>query len=115
MTPASPSDELRAGSLPGLPPDKGVAQLRWLIQRVAAGDLPVQALIGNFRALYEGVERTGRPQYRSKDEARLVWDVLWVLEFYSPDPARESDASQWNSAAAVLEVVRDAARRLEAI
>jgi len=109
------ADELRAGSLPGLPPEKGIAQLRWLIQRVAGGDLPVQTLITNFRALYEGVERSGRPQYRSKEEARLIWDVLWVLEFYSPDPGRESDPSEWNNAAGVLEVVRDAARRLEAI
>jgi len=109
------ADELRAGPLPGLPFEKGIAQLRWLIQRVAAGDLPVQALITHFRALYEGVERSGRPQYRSKEEARLIWDVLWVLEFYSPDPSRESDPSEWNSAAGVLQVVQDAARRLEAI
>jgi hypothetical protein len=109
------ADEPRNGPLPGLPPEKGIAQLRWLIQRVAAGDLPVQALIANFRALYEGVEQLGRPQYRSKEEARLVWDLLWVLEFYSPDPARESDPSEWNSAAGVLEVVQEAARRLEAI
>ncbi len=108
------TDEPRAGSLPGLPPETGVAQLRWLIQRVAAGELPVQALIANFRALYESVERLGRPQYRSKEEARLIWDVLWVLEFYSPDPARESDPSEWNSAAGVLEVVQDAAQRLKA-
>jgi hypothetical protein len=109
------ADELRAGSLPGLPPERGIAQLRWLIERAATGDLPVQTLIENFRPLYEGVERSGRPQYRSKEEARLVWDVLWALEFYSPDPARESDPSEWNSAAGVLEVVQDAARRLEAL
>ena len=104
-----------AAPLPGLPPETGIAQLRWLIQRVAAGDLPVQALIDHFRALYEAIERRGRPQYRSKDEARLIWDVLWVLEFYSPDPAREREPGEWNSATTVLEVVRDAARRLEAI
>jgi hypothetical protein len=102
-------------SLPGLPPETGIAQLRWLIQRVAAGDLPLAALIANFRALYEGIERLGRPQYGSKEEARLIWDVLWVLEFYSPEPARESDPSEWNSAAVVLEVVQEAARRLEAL
>jgi hypothetical protein len=38
-----------------------------------------------------------------------------VLEFYSPAPERESDPSEWNSAAAVLEVVQDAARRLETL
>ena len=111
MTAAAPAEL----PLPGLPPEKGIGQLRWLIQRAAAGNLPIQALIGNFRNLYEGVEQLGRPQYRSKEEARLIWDVLWVLEFYSPDPARESDPSEWNSAAVVLAVVQDAARRLEAL
>lgn len=103
-----------SSSLPGLPSEKGIGQLRWLIERVAAGDLPVQALIDNFRPLYEAIEGSGRPQYRSKDEARLIWDVLWVLEFYSPDRARQSDPSEWNSAADVLDVVQDAARRLSA-
>ena len=109
MPPVSSADTL----LSELPPELGIAQLRWLIQRAAAGELPVQALIDHFRVVYEGIERAGRPQYRSKDEARLIWDVLWVLEFYSPNPERENDPSEWNSAATVLEVVRDAARRLE--
>ena len=111
MHPAEPAD----ASLPGLPPDKGVAQLRWLIERVAAGELPLAALIGNFRSLYEGIEQLGRPQYRSREEARLIWDVLWVLEFYSPAPERENDPSEWNGAADVLDVVRGAARRLETL
>jgi hypothetical protein len=111
MPAAAPAD----ASLPGLPPEKGVAQLRWLIERVAAGALPLAALIDNFGNLYESIERMGRPQYHSKEEARLIWDVLWVLEFYSPAPERESDPSEWNSAAAVLEVVQDAARRLETL
>jgi hypothetical protein len=102
-------------SLPGLPPEEGVAQLRWLIERVAGGALPLASLIENFRGLYEAIERTGRPQYRSKEEARLIWDVLWVLEFYSPTPERESDPSEWNSAPAVMAVVQDAARRLETL
>ena len=111
MPPTAPAD----ASLPGLPAEKGIAQLRWLIERVAAGALPLAELIDNFRSLYEAIERIGRPQYRSKEEARLIWDVLWVLEFYSPTPERESNPSEWNSAAAVLAVVQDAARRLEAL
>jgi hypothetical protein len=107
--PATPAES----SLPGLPPETGVSQLRWLIERVAAGELPLAALISNFRNLYEGIERLGRPQYHSKEEARLIWDVLWVLEFYSPTPEREGEPSEWNSAADVQTVVRDAARRLE--
>ena len=104
-----------SASVPGLPPEKGVAQLRWLIEHVASGDLPLEALIGSFRALYEGVEEVGRPQYRSKEEARLIWDVLWALEFYSPDPSRESDPTEWNDAARVRAVVQDAAQRLKTI
>jgi hypothetical protein len=111
MSSAAPADT----SLPGLPPEKGIAQLRWLIERVAAGQLPLAALIANFRDLHEAIERLGRPQYHSKDEARLIWDVLWVLEFYSPAPERESEPSDWNSAADVLAVVQDAARRLESL
>jgi hypothetical protein len=109
MTAASPSDS----SVPGLPTEQGTAQLRWLIERVAAGDLPLDTLIGNFRRLYEGVESAGRPQYRSKEEARLIWDVLWTLEFYSPDPSRESDPSEWNDVDAVRSVVQETARRLK--
>jgi hypothetical protein len=101
--------------LPGLPPEKGVAQLCWLIERAAAGELPMDALIGNFRTLYEGVEEMGRPQYRSKDEARLIWDVLWALEFYSPDPSRESNPTEWNDVGAVRVIVQDAAERLKTI
>ena len=101
-----------ATPLPGLPAGPDTAQLLWLIERVSAGDLPVGALISNFRLLYEGIEREGRPRYRSKEEARLVWDVLWVLEFYSPDPSRESDPSEWNDTTTVLNVVAAAARRL---
>ncbi len=102
-------------SLPGLPTEKGVGQLRWLIERVASGELTVDALIGSFRALYEALEEVGRPPYRSKEEARLIWDVLWALEFYSPDPSREADPTEWNDAATVRAVVQDAARRLKAI
>ncbi len=109
MTAASPP----SSTVPGLPPEQGIAQLRWLIERVAAGELPVDALIGNFRTLYEGVESSGRPQYRSKEEARLIWDVLWTLEFYSPDPSRESDPTEWNDLAAVQAVVQETARRLK--
>jgi len=49
MTAVSPP----GSSVPGLPPEQGIGQLRWLIERVAAGELPVDALIGNFRTLYE--------------------------------------------------------------
>jgi hypothetical protein len=87
----------------------GLPELRWLIAQTAAGVLPVETFIGRFGAVYE---RMDRPAYRSKEEGRIIWDVLWVLEFYSPDPSREPDPSEWNDAAAVLAVVQESARRL---
>jgi hypothetical protein len=101
-------------SLPaGLPAEPGLHQLRWLIDAVADGRLPVHDLIGHFRGLHEAIERRGRPQYRSKEEARLLWDVLWALEFYSPEPAREANPYEWNDADAILAEVRRVSRRLQ--
>ena len=96
-------DSLVPGSMPAQP---SLAQLHWLIAHTAEGRLPIGELIENFRSLHETVEDAGRPQYRSKDEARLIWDVLWALEFYSPDPSRESNPKEWNDAAAVLAEVQ---------
>jgi hypothetical protein len=111
MTQASPPP-VSAGQ-PG--PDSGVAGLRQLIAQVAGGALPVQTLIGSFRRLHEAVERSGRPAYRSKDEARLIWDILWALEFYSPDPSREPNPAEWNDDAAILEEVQRVNERLQAL
>jgi hypothetical protein len=88
------------------PAETGVAQLRWMIERVADGRLPVEELIANFRKLHETIEDQGRPEYRSKDEARLIWDVLWSLEFYSTDRLKEKHPFEWNDAADVLAVVQ---------
>jgi hypothetical protein len=96
-----------------MPAEAGLAQLRWLIERVADGRLPVTNLLGKFRGLHEAIERQGRPDYRSKEEARLIWDVLWALEFYSPDPARERNPAEWNDAEAVLAEVQRVGRRLQ--
>ena len=61
------------------------------------------------------MEHAGRPAYRSKDEARLIWDVLWALEFYSPDPAREPNPAEWNDAEAILAEVRRVNDHLRAL
>lgn len=100
---------------PGLPPEPSVGQLRWLIDRVAAGEVSVDDLIAHFRPLHEAMERAGRPGYQSKEEARLIWDVLWALEFYSPDPAREANPAEWNDAKAVLAEARRVSERLRAL
>jgi len=93
-------------------PATGLDQLRRLIESVTAGQAPIADLLGAFRGLHEAIERQGRPAYRSKEEARLIWDVLWALEFYSPDPAREANPAEWNDAAAVLAEVQRVGRRL---
>ncbi len=89
-----------------------VAQLRWFIENVAADKLPVEALIRSYRQIHESLERAGRIKYNSKEEARLIWDVLWALEFYSPDPRQEANPEEWNDAAAVLAEVKRVAKRL---
>ncbi len=95
------------------PAETGLEQLRWMVARVADGRLPVGELIANFRAIHESIEQTGRPEYKSKEEARLVWDVLWALEFYSPDRMREKHPFEWNDASDVLEVVKRVAAELK--
>jgi hypothetical protein len=92
-------------------PETGVAQLRRLIDRVASGQAAVETLIASFQGLYEATEQAGRIQYQSKEEARLIWDVLWCLEFYSADPSGETNPSEWNSAADVLAEVQRVARQ----
>ena len=103
---------MQPGSTPNDSPG-GLERVRQLIARVADGAEPVATLIGSFRGLHETIERAGRPQYRSKDEARLIWDVLWALEFYSPDPSKENNPAEWNDAGDVLAEVQRVNRRLQ--
>ena len=93
----------------------GLAELRQLIAQVADGAVPVQTLISTFRRLHESIERAGRPAYRSKDEARLIWDILWALEFYSPDPSRQANPAEWNDDAVILAEVQRVNERLQAL
>lgn len=97
---------------PGLPAEPGVAQLRWLIARVAAGEAPVDFLLTHLRPLHEAIERLGPAQFASPDEARAIWDVLWAVEFYSPNAAQEAHPEDWNTAEQVLAVVKRAAAQL---
>jgi hypothetical protein len=96
-----------------LPPDLGVPQLVWLIEQVDADRLPVEELIRTFRDTHEAIERLGRPKYRSKEEARLIWDILWMLEFYSQNPSQEENPSEWHDADDVLAEVKRVAKRLK--
>jgi hypothetical protein len=95
------------------PTEVGIPQLRWLIERVADGHLPVEELIRQLRPIHEAIERQGRPKYTSKEEARLIWDVLWALEFYSPNPSKEENPHEWHGVDVVLAEAQRAAKRLK--
>ncbi len=97
------------------PTEVGLPQLHWLIHQAGAGNLTIDEFVRMFRDTHEAIERAGRPQYKSKEEARLIWDVLWTLEFYSPDPAAEANPREWNDRAGVLAEVRRVSQRLKEI
>lgn len=94
------------------PVTPGVEQLVWLIQAAAGGALPMQEFVDTFRRDYESLEVEGRVHYASKEQARLIWDVLWDLEYFSPDPAREANPSDWHGIEQVARTVERVAARL---
>ena len=94
------------------PQQPGVGQLRWYIQRTAAGELTIQELLADFRRVHEAVEQVGPVEYASPGEARAVWDVLWAVEFCSDDIAREANPQDWYVPEEVLAVVKRAALQL---
>jgi hypothetical protein len=97
------------------PKEPSPAQLRWYIENVANGNLSVEELITSFRNIHEALESAGRIKYGSKEEARLIWDLLWALEFYSPDPSKEQMSEEWNDAATIVAEVKRVAQRLKEI
>ena len=95
------------------PTEVGVSQLRWLIDNVASGNLPVEELIHSFGGIHEAIEHSGGPKYKSKAEARLIWDLLWALEFYAPDRKQAGSPEEWNDATDILVEVKRVARHLK--
>lgn len=89
-----------------------VNQLVQLIHAAAAGQIAPQAFVDSFREVHEAVEAVGRVHYASKEQARLIWDVLWELEYYSPDPAGQERPEEWNSIEAVMKTVKRVAGKL---
>jgi hypothetical protein len=76
--------------------------LRALIESAAEGSLGLEAFTSALHAARVQAEQAGPIRYRSKEEARLIWDMLWALEFYSPDPAQEAHPEEWNDGRAIV-------------
>jgi len=94
------------------PTEPGIDQLRWYITQAAAGALTIQEFLADFRSLHESIEKTGHPDYASKEEARAIWDVLWAVEFCSPDTSKEENPDDWYTPEEVLVVVKRTAEKL---
>jgi hypothetical protein len=93
----------------------GADQLVRLIHAAAAREIGPQDFVESFRDLHEALEASGRVRYASKEQARLIWDVLWELEFYSPDPSREPHPEEWNTIEMVMKTVERVAGKLAAL
>lgn len=96
------------------PPESGVAQLRWYIRQAAAGVITIHEFLSDFRKIHENAERHSAPEYASPTEAKAIWDVLWAVEFCSPNIAAEENPEDWVIPEEVLAVVKRAANQLEA-
>jgi hypothetical protein len=94
------------------PSEPGTPQLRWYIRQTAAGVLSIQEFLADFRRVHETVEQAGAPKYDSPEEARAIWDVLWAVEFCSPDITREESPDDWYIPEEVLAIVKRAALQL---
>jgi hypothetical protein len=91
------------------------SQLRWYILETAKGNLSIQEFLADFRNLHEMIERVGPPEYASRDEAKAIWDVLWAVEFCSPDITQEEDPEDWYIPEEVLVIVKRAAEKLQSL
>ena len=78
----------------------------------ASGALDIHDLLADFRALHEAIERHGPTQFASTDEARVIWDVLWAVEFCSPEAEQSDHPEDWYTPEQVLAIVKRAAAQL---
>ncbi|MBM4422155.1 MAG: hypothetical protein FJ030_02045 [Chloroflexi bacterium] len=103
---------MAASPIGSFPSQVGAAQLVWLIRAAAEGEISPQDFVKSFRDVHEVNEAAGRIRYDSREQARLVWDVLWELEYYSPDPSKEENPEDWNSLETVMKTVKRSAAKL---
>ncbi len=83
-----------------------------LIQDAASGEVAPERFMRLFRETHEALERAGRVRYASKEQARLIWDVLWDIEYCSPDPAKEERPGDWHTTDHLMKTVRHSAEKL---
>jgi hypothetical protein len=102
-------------SLGPFPTTIGIEQLVWLIRAVAAGEVSPEEFIKSFRDVHEMIESVGKARYESKEQARLIWDVLWDVEWYSPNPYAEERPEEWTTLEDVLKTARRSAKQLQAL
>ena len=94
------------------PTEIGVSQLVWLIRAAAIGEITAEDFIKSFRDVHEMIESTGKVKYASKEQAKLIWDVLWDVEYYSPNPYAEERPEEWNTLEMVMGSVKRSAEKL---
>ncbi|MBI3243237.1 MAG: hypothetical protein HYZ49_13185 [Chloroflexi bacterium] len=83
-----------------------------LIQDAASGAIAPEMFLRLFRETHEVLERAGRVRYASKEQARLIWDVLWDMEYCSPDPSKEARPGDWHTADHLMKTVKHTAEKL---
>lgn len=95
-----------------LPTEPDVQRLVDLIMAAARGEQETSVFIKTFQRTYESLESQGRIHYASKEQARLIWDVLWDLEYYSTDPSAQEDPAEWHTLAEIEKTIQRVAAKL---
>ena len=108
------SDQPNSGLGP-FPTEIGTEQLEWLIRAAAAGEVSPEEFVKSFRDVHEMIESVGKAKYASKEQARLIWDVLWDVEWYSPNPYAEERPEEWTTLETVVKTVKRSAKELEVL
>jgi len=93
----------------------GIEQLVWLIRAAAVGEVSPEEFVKSFRDVHEMIESVGKARYESKEQARLIWDVLWEVEWYSPNPYAEERPEEWTTLEGVMRTVKRSAKALEGL
>ena len=86
-----------------------------LIHRAATGEMPLEAFITEFKETHESLEREGRVRYATREQAQLVWNVLWTLEFYDEEATPDNADGYTHGPDDVVREVKRVSERLRAL